>query len=123
MTARWRARTLRMPQYRRDLDLVAVAPDGTLAGFCVGWLDAARRAGHVEPLGVRPGCTGMGLAQALLTELSGRLAAAGAERVCVEADQANAAALRSYATAGFRVTHAVRALGRTLGPPDRGGRR
>ena len=118
MTAQWRARTLRMPQYRRDLDLVAVAPDDTLAGFCVGWLDAARRAGCVEPLGVRPDCTGMGLAQALLTELLGRLAAAGAERVCVEADQANTAALRSYAAAGFRVTHTVRALGRILDPPD-----
>ena len=119
MTGQWRARTLRMPQYRRDLDLVAVAPDGTLAGFCVGWLDAARRAGHVEPLGIRPGCTGIGLAQALLTELSSRLTAIGAERVCVEAGQANAAALRSYAAAGFRVTHTVRALGRTLQPPDR----
>ena len=118
MTGQWRARTLRMPQYRPDLDLVAVAPDGTLAGFCVGWLDAARRAGCVEPLGVRPGWTGMGLAQALLNELSSRLAAAGAERVCVEADQANAAALRSYAAAGFRVTHTVRALGRILDPPD-----
>ena len=100
-----------------DLDLVAVAPDGTLAGFCVGWLDTARRTGCVEPLGIRPGFTGMGLAQALLKELSSR-AAAGAECVCVEADQANAAALRSYAAAGFRVTHTVRALGRILDPPD-----
>jgi mycothiol synthase len=123
MTGQWRARTLRMPQYRQDLDLVAVAPDGTLAGFCVGWLDTVRRAGHAEPLGVRPGCTGMGLAQALLTELSSRLTAAGAERVCVEANQANAAALRSYEAAGFRVTHTVRALGRTLHRPDQAGRR
>jgi ribosomal protein S18 acetylase RimI-like enzyme len=123
MTGQWRARTLRMPQYRRDLDLVAVAPDGTLAGFCVGWLDAARRTGHVEPLGIRPGCTGRGLAQALLTELSRRLAAAGAERVRVEADQANAAALRSYEAVGFRVTHTVRALGRILDPPDPARRR
>jgi ribosomal protein S18 acetylase RimI-like enzyme len=123
MTGQWRARTLRMPRYRRDLDLVAVAPDGTLAGFCVGWLDAARRTGHVEPLGVRPGCTGRGLAQALLSELSRRLAAAGAERVRVEADPANAAALRSYEAAGFRVTHTVRALGRILDPPDPARRR
>jgi ribosomal protein S18 acetylase RimI-like enzyme len=123
MTGQWRARTLRMPQYRRDLDLVAVAPDGTLAGFCVGWLDAARRTGHVEPLGIRPGCTGRGLAQALLAELSSRLAAAGAERVRVEADPANAAALRSYEAAGFRVTHTVRALGRILDPPDPARRR
>jgi ribosomal protein S18 acetylase RimI-like enzyme len=86
-------------------------------------LGAGTAHAHPVPSGVRPGCTGMGLAQALLTELSGRLAAAGAERVCVEADQANAAALRSYAAAGFRVTHAVRALGRTLGPPDQAGRR
>ncbi len=118
MTGQWRARTLRMPQYRQDLDLVAIAPDGTLAGFCVGWLDAARRIGRVEPLGIRPGCTGIGLAQALPTELSSRLAAAGAERACVEVDQANTAALRSYEAAGFRVTDTVQALGRTVHMPD-----
>jgi hypothetical protein len=35
MTSEWRARTIRMPQYRPELDLVVSAPDGSLAGFCV----------------------------------------------------------------------------------------
>ena len=54
MTAPWRARTLRWPQYRPEIDLVAVAPDGRLAGFCVGWLDAERRVAQIEPFGVDP---------------------------------------------------------------------
>jgi hypothetical protein len=45
------------------------------------------------------------------------------QAVCVEADQTNAAALRSYEAAGFRRTHTVRALGRTLPAPEQAGRR
>jgi len=44
MTHAWRARTLGCLGYLHDLDLVAVAPDGRLAAFCIGWLSV--RVGH-----------------------------------------------------------------------------
>lgn len=113
MTARWRARTLLMPQYRQALDLVAVAPDRTLAGFCVGWLDATRRLGQIEPVGVHPRYQGRGLGRALLAEILRRFAGSGAERVIVETD--SPAARRAYESVGFRAGHPIHALGRYAG--------
>ncbi len=39
--------------YRRDLDIVAVAPGGEIAGFCTIWYDDVTRTGY-EPVGVVP---------------------------------------------------------------------
>lgn len=36
MTHEWRNRVLRWPEYRADLDLVAVTDEGQLVGFCTG---------------------------------------------------------------------------------------
>jgi ribosomal protein S18 acetylase RimI-like enzyme len=105
MTPEWRARTLRMPQYRRDLDLVAVAPDGRLAGFCVGWLAPDGGVGQIEPLGVDPDYRGLGLSRALLLAFFARLRAADATRAWVETESTRAAALAAYEAVGFRQTH------------------
>jgi GNAT superfamily N-acetyltransferase len=70
MTRQWRERTLRAPLYQPGLDLVAVAPDGTLAGFCVGWHEPSRGIAQVEPAGVHPRYQRRGLARALLTEMA-----------------------------------------------------
>ncbi|MCU0523164.1 MAG: hypothetical protein MUF84_21070 [Anaerolineae bacterium] len=52
MTAAWRARTLHRPEYSPDIDLVAVAPDGRLAAFCICWIDDSGTTprGQIEPL-------------------------------------------------------------------------
>ena len=67
MTAAWRARTLTMPGYEPELDLVAVAEDGTVAGFCVVWLDRGCSAAQIEPIGVVPRFRRLGLARACWT--------------------------------------------------------
>lgn len=57
-----------MPQYQPELDIVAVASDGSLAGFCVGWLNSERHTGLIEPLGVHPRFHHLGIGRALLLE-------------------------------------------------------
>ena len=105
MTAEWRARTRRHPGYRRDLDLVAVAPDGRLAAFCIGWLGQA--GGQIEPMGVHADFRKLGLGRAILSENLRRLHAAGAERIYVETDSYRNAAFELYEAVGFAVVRDV----------------
>jgi ribosomal protein S18 acetylase RimI-like enzyme len=102
MTSAWRERTLCRPEYVRDIDLVALAPDGRLAAFCVGWLLRGRQSmGQIEPLGVRQGFREAGLGRAILYENLRRLARLGAASVVVETDTYRTPALDLYKSAGF----------------------
>lgn len=116
MTVAWRRQTLDMPEYRSDLDLVAVAPDGQLAGFFIGWLATVvgRIEAQIEPLGVRPDLQGRGLGRALIHEALRRFAAAGAARAHIEVDVDNRAATQLYAGAGFQVEQTVLKYGKRM---------
>ncbi|BCB77929.1 hypothetical protein Pflav_043390 [Phytohabitans flavus] len=57
------------PVYRADLDLVAVAADGSFAAFGLGWLDASAGAVLFEPIGTVPEHAGRGLARAVCAEI------------------------------------------------------
>lgn len=108
MTAEWRARTLLAPQYLSDLDLVVCAPDGTLAGFCVGWFDPSRRVAQVEPMGVHPHFQQLGLGYILLLEMLRRFKEHGAEMAIVETNFDRLAARHAYEAAGFQQTRLIR---------------
>ena len=106
MTALWRSHTLHAPLYNPDLDLVAVAPDGRLAGFCIWWYAPHLKTAQIEPLGVHPDFQQLGLSQALMAEGFQRVAALGAETALVETYSFSEPALKSYQAAGFEiVTH------------------
>ncbi|MEZ4583763.1 MAG: hypothetical protein R3A10_19365 [Caldilineaceae bacterium] len=47
----WYLDIQRCPLYRRDLDLVVVAPNGELASFCGVWFDDTTRSAVIEPVG------------------------------------------------------------------------
>lgn len=66
------------PLYRRDLDLVAVAPDGAIAAFCTIWFDDVTRSAYFEPVATVPAHQRLGLGRALLTEGLRRLQRMGA---------------------------------------------
>jgi len=80
------------PLYRRDLDLVAVAPDGAVAAFCTVWLDDVTRSAYFEPVATVPAHQRRGLGKALLTEGLRRLQRMGATTAFVGgySTQANA---------------------------------
>jgi ribosomal protein S18 acetylase RimI-like enzyme len=111
MTTAWRLRTLRQPGYRPELDLVAVDPNGHLAGFCIAWLTLrgldGRPTGQIEPMGVRADLRRRGLGRALLAEAISRLQHLGASQILVETDNYRDAAYALYADAGFKVREEV----------------
>ena len=69
--------------YRRDLDLVAIAPDGAIAAFCTIWFDDVTRSAYFEPVATVPDHQRRGLGKALLTEGLRRLKHMGATRAFV----------------------------------------
>jgi GNAT superfamily N-acetyltransferase len=66
------------PTYRRDLDLVAVAPDGAIAAFCTIWFDDVTRTGVFEPVATVPSHQRKGLGKAVMHEGLRRLQRMGA---------------------------------------------
>ena len=64
----WYHNIQRIPLYRRDLDIVAVAPDGELAAFCTVWFDDVTRTAVFEPVGTHPDYQKRGLGKAVMAE-------------------------------------------------------
>jgi GNAT superfamily N-acetyltransferase len=56
------------PLYRRDLDLVAIAADGSVASFCTVWFDDVTRTAYFEPVATVAAHRRRGLGKALLIE-------------------------------------------------------
>jgi mycothiol synthase len=111
MTVGWRRRALQHPDYRPDLDLVVVDPEGQFAAFCIGWFTksgiAGQPTGQIEPFGVRADLRRGGLGRALLAECLWRLAGYGASQIAVETDNYRDAAYRFYEAIGFRRAHDI----------------
>ena len=109
MTDEWRRRIVASPAYTPDLDVVAEAPDGRLAAFCLCWLHRSadgRIEGQVEPLGVHPDFQRLGLGRAVLLEGLRRMQAHGADVAQIEADSTNETSQRLYMGAGgFRLDY------------------
>jgi ribosomal protein S18 acetylase RimI-like enzyme len=99
------ARFMRMPGYDRDLDVVAVAPDGTIAAYVNGWLDPVNKIGDLGPVGARVAYRRQGLTRAVLLECMRRMKARGMDRVCVSTGEDNVAARGLYESIGFRIVN------------------
>jgi len=111
---------MRLPGYRRELDVVAVAPDGVIAAYVNGWLDPVNRIGDFGPVGALPVYRRQGLTRAVLLEGLRRMRAAGMERVCVSTGVSNTAAQRLYESVGFRIVNKYLAYvrGEAQQPPN-----
>jgi mycothiol synthase len=98
-------RLVRMPEYCRELDIVAAEPGGRMAAFCLCWLDPVNKVGEFEPVGTRPAYRRRGLGRAVLFEGLRRMQARGMETAFVCTQHDNAAAQALYRAAGFDLTN------------------
>jgi len=96
-------RLRRAPVYDGELDIVAVAPSGTLASYCICWLDHANRCGEFEPVGTRPAFRRQRIGRAVMLEGLRRLREGGAETAIVISVGTNEASRRLYESVGFEV--------------------
>jgi len=71
------------PDYRRDLDLYVVGPDGEYVSCCIIWYDAHNRMGILEPVATHPGYRLRGLGRKVVMEGIRRVADLGAQSVWV----------------------------------------
>ncbi len=71
------------PLYRRDLDLVAVAADGSIASFCTIWFDDVTRSAVFEPVATVPAHQKQGLGKAVMLEGLHRLKKMGCKLALV----------------------------------------
>lgn len=99
------ARFMRLPGYHRDLDVVAVAPDGAVAAYVNAWIDPVDRIGDFGPVGARPAYRRLGLTAPYCSKGLRRLRAYGMNRVSVSTGETNEAARSLYASVGFRVVN------------------
>jgi GNAT superfamily N-acetyltransferase len=95
----WYLNVQRVPLYRRDLDIVAVAPDGELAAFCTVWFDDVTRTAVFEPVGTHPDHQKRGLGKAVMSEGLRRAQRLGATLATVSSYGEGAHAL--YESMGF----------------------
>jgi GNAT superfamily N-acetyltransferase len=86
------------PDYRKDLDLFIVAPNGDYASFGTVWIDEKNRYGKFEPVGTRPEYQRLGLGRALLMEGFRRMAAYGMTRSYMDSG------IQFYRSVGFKET-------------------
>lgn len=104
MTTAWRRRVIQSEGYHPELDLVAEAPDGELAAFCIAWVcevGGGNKIGQIEPLGCRADFRKYGLGRLVLAEALRRLQTYGVEQIVVETDDYRNTALRLYQAMGF----------------------
>lgn len=87
------------PDYRPDLDLYVVAPDGEFISCCVVWHDRKNHICMLEPVGTLPDCRRRGFAREVIVEGFRRATRLGATRAFVGAD------LPVYLAIGFKVKH------------------
>lgn len=84
------------PHFRKDLTIIAEAPNGEYASYCGMWYDATNRIAYVEPVATDPSYRRMGLGRAAVLEGIRRCGALGATVAYVGSEQP------FYLSFGFR---------------------
>jgi ribosomal protein S18 acetylase RimI-like enzyme len=96
---------MQLPGYYRNLDVVAIAPDGIISSYVNGWIDTVNRIGNLGPVGTRPDYRRKGLSRAVLSECLRRMQSYGMSRVCVSTGITNSPAVKLYESLGFKIVN------------------
>jgi ribosomal protein S18 acetylase RimI-like enzyme len=97
----WRRLMAQAPSYEREMDSVAVAPDGTVHAAALAWLDEDNRTGEFEPVATRPSMQRRGLGRAVLLRGMRAMRERGMTTAIVRTNASNAAAIALYRSVGF----------------------
>ena len=97
-----------MPDFRYDLVPIVRAADGTLAAYCMSWWDERSASVEIEPLGTHPDYRRLGLARAIVREVTRRAWKLRAGYVLVWGGSTNPEAKALYLSAGMRSRRTLR---------------
>ena len=94
------------PEFRPDLSIIAIAPDGTFAAFGDCYIPSEGCQGWINPLGTRQGYRKRGLARGILQAIMQKLKVEGMDTAMLYVDAQNPlGALRLYESVGFYTTN------------------
>lgn len=120
-TLEYRQHWMEQPSYEAEMDLVAIAPDGTFAAFCYSSIDRQENSrtgcqeGWVNLLGTRRGFRKMGLGRAMLLTALQSLKSRGMETALLGVDSENpSGALRLYESVDFRKRYTFLTYGKDV---------
>lgn len=90
--------------YRKQTDLVVLAPDGEWVASALGWYDEINKVGLVEPVSCAPAFRGIGLAKAVNIALLHAFRSLGATQSAIlpRGDQAYPVPARLYQSIGYQ---------------------
>jgi mycothiol synthase len=102
MTVAERRAIMQSPLYIPELDLLAIAPAGALAAFCLGGFnDVEKKVAYTNPIGTHPRYQRFGLAKALVSVALLLVRNSGAEKVEIGTSSENIPMNRLACSLGF----------------------
>jgi ribosomal protein S18 acetylase RimI-like enzyme len=105
MTTENRLIIMNTSEYEPSLDLVVVAPDGSIAGNCICSVNEKDRIGHTDPVSTHPDYQRMGLARALLLTGLRLLKERGMESAHLGTSGDNIGMQKSAESVGFTIEY------------------
>jgi mycothiol synthase len=120
MTTGYKLGMMRTPYYDPKMDLVAVAPDGALAAYCVCFISIEENAitglsnGYTDPIATHPGFQRRGLSKALILTGLSLLKERQMETACLGTSSDNIAMQRTAESVGFRITSKTFRFGKAI---------
>lgn len=91
------------PNFRKDLNIVVVEPEGNYVSYCGMWYDNVNKIAYVEPVATDPDYRKMGLGKAAVLEGIRRCKALGATKVYVVSNK------QFYLNIGFEIAYKMEA--------------